>query len=215
MKTVAALFVEGGGPYNLPFVDVWDVTRDARKYPGPLPVVAHPPCERWGRYATGGPNPKAKRRQVGDDGGCFESALESVRSFGGVLEHPAASKAWDIFGLNRPQYGKWVKADIWGGWTTQVDQGTYGHPARKATWLYYIGTVPPPVLNWNRVSNLLRLEPGFHSKEEAKKVRGSDWYVPIKRLSTKERIHTPVQFRDLLLQIALASTSGPMLYVGI
>ena len=41
---VAALFVETGGAYfGVPGVDPWDVPRDARKYAGPYPVVAHPP----------------------------------------------------------------------------------------------------------------------------------------------------------------------------
>lgn len=48
-ETVAALYVETGGCYfGLEDVDPWDIHRDARLYPGPWPVVAHPPCERWG-----------------------------------------------------------------------------------------------------------------------------------------------------------------------
>ncbi len=86
-------------------VDAWMVDRDARKYDGPWPVVAHPPCERFGRYWSGGPNPSAKRRELGDDGGCFEAALASVRRFGGVLEHPEASHAFRLFGLRRPERG--------------------------------------------------------------------------------------------------------------
>jgi hypothetical protein len=63
VSKVAALYVERSGVYwNLPDVDPWDEDRDARKYAGPYPVVAHPPCERWGRYAG---------EDVGNDGGCF------------------------------------------------------------------------------------------------------------------------------------------------
>lgn len=99
---VAALFVLSDGPYaGLAGVDLWDRKRDARKYPGTLRVVAHPPCERWGRYWGGGPSARV-RRVKGDDGGCFESALRSVRTFGGVLEHPADSSAWEAFGLLAP-----------------------------------------------------------------------------------------------------------------
>lgn len=51
---IAALYVETDGPYfGLDGVDPWDIRRDARLYTGPHPVVAHPPCARWGRYAKG------------------------------------------------------------------------------------------------------------------------------------------------------------------
>ena len=47
----AALFVQSNGCYNIDGVDCWDEKRDARKYKGDLPVVAHPPCQLWGNMA--------------------------------------------------------------------------------------------------------------------------------------------------------------------
>ena len=80
---IAALFVETGGAYfGLEGVDPWDVTRDARLYQGPHAVVAHPPCERWGRYWSGGPSAR-ERRILGDDNGCFTAAIRAVRKWGG------------------------------------------------------------------------------------------------------------------------------------
>lgn len=99
---IAAIYVATGGVYfGLPDVDPWDISRDARLYTGPWPVVAHPPCQRWGRYWHGGPSAKV-RQTKGDDSGCFASALASVRRWGGVLEHPEASAAWGAFELNTP-----------------------------------------------------------------------------------------------------------------
>ena len=46
---IAALYVETNGRYfNLDGVEPWDQERDARKYDGPWPVVAHPPCQSCG-----------------------------------------------------------------------------------------------------------------------------------------------------------------------
>lgn len=203
MIKVAALFVAKGGCYfGLPDVDPWDEERDARLYAGPHPVVAHPPCQRWGRYWGGGPNPRARCRRLGADGGCFAAAIAAVRKWGGVLEHPEASHAWSAFGLQRPpKSGGWVDADRV-GWTCCVEQGNYGHKARKATWLYVVGSGrPPPELVWGP-SVGLRLDEGFRSKEEAAAARRSSGWCPSPRLSAKERIATPFAFRDLLLSIA-------------
>lgn len=83
---IAALFVDPRGCYSkIPDIDLWDEKRDARLYVGHWPVVAHPPCSRWCRLA--GLVEARWGHKKGDDGGCFASALASVRKWGGVLEH--------------------------------------------------------------------------------------------------------------------------------
>jgi hypothetical protein len=198
---IAALYVQTNGCYfGLPDVDPWDEARDARLYAGPWPVVAHPPCERWGRYYAGGPSWKGPPKRKGDDGGCFAAALAAVRLWGGVLEHPEASSAWREFGLNAPpRHGAWIVADFFGGWTCCVEQGAYGHRARKATWLYANG-VELPSLRWGRApGDFVRLGEGSHSVEErARAVRTG----ACQRLSKQQRAATPPAFRDLLIGIA-------------
>jgi hypothetical protein len=199
---IAALYVETGGVYfERDDVDPWDVTRDARQYAGPHAVVAHPPCERWGRYWHGGPSVRV-RKTKGDDGGCFAAALASVRQWGGVLEHPEASAAWRTFGLIAPpRDGGWVTAGDFAGWTCCVEQGHYGHRARKATWLYAVGVSTLPSLAWGRSASSVRLDEGFHSTEERRVARAMG-RAPIKRLGKSERAATPPQFVDVLIGIA-------------
>lgn len=200
-RTVAALYVqEGGAYYGLDAVDPWPASRDARLYDGPHPVVAHPPCERWGRYWGGGPSAKVKRT-LGDDGGCFAAALASVRRWGGVIEHPEASHAWRAYGIvTPPRDGRWVSAGLGDpGWTCCVEQGAYGHPARKATWLY-AAHVDLPELRWGRAhGEFVKIDPGFHSRAEAKQSGGVAGQV---FLPKGQRAVTPPAFRDLLLSIA-------------
>lgn len=145
--TVAVLFVDPKGSYaGLPNVELWDEALDARLYAGPWPVVAHPPCARWSRLA--GFTEARFGLKRGEDGGCFESALNSVRRFGGVLEHPAYSAAWGKFGLPRPTWhGGWTHNLTDGGASCYVEQGRYGLPVKKATWLYAYG-VDLPELRW-------------------------------------------------------------------
>lgn len=204
---IAALYVERGGVYwNLEGVDPWDERRDARLYAGPWPVVAHPPCARWGRYWGGGPSARVPRLK-GDDDGCFAAALKAVQRFGGVLEHPEASAAWDAFGLMRPpRDGGWVSAGLHvRGWTCCVEQGHYGHRARKATWLYACG-VKLATVQWGRCAARVRLDDGFHSTEERRRAVRTGI---CQRLSKRQRAATPVPFRDLLLAIARSAAQEP------
>lgn len=203
---IAALFVSIHGPYfKAAHVEPWDASRDARAYAGPYPVVAHPPCERWGRYWSGGPSAKV-RRKLGDDDGCFEAALRAVSKFGGVVEQPEGSHAFKVFDLGTPtRSGGWEQANDGIGWICCVEQGHYGHPARKATWLYVVTQTgaKPTDLVWGP-SVGIRLDEGFHSKAErdAARARGQK---PIKRLSKAECIRTPDAFARVLIDIARRS----------
>jgi len=117
-----------------------------------------------------------------------------------VLEHPEASAAWDAFGLMRPpRGGGWVSAGIMdGGWTCCVEQGHYGHRARKATWLYVVGG-EKPALKWGKSTASVRLDEGFHSAEERRRASRTG---AVQRLGHRERAATPIAFRDVLLSIA-------------
>jgi hypothetical protein len=143
---IAALYVETDGTYyGLPDVEPWDEARDARLYDGPWPVVAHPPCAAWSSYAAS--REACFGLPAGEDGGCFASALAAVQRFGGVLEHPARSKAWRAFNLPRPQRRQGWSKTLLGEWVAEVDQAAYGHRLHKPTWLYYVGAEPPaPIL---------------------------------------------------------------------
>lgn len=193
---IAALFVYKNGSYQgLPGVDPWDIGRDARKYKGPHPVVAHPPCARWCRMAHMVEAVYGYR--VGEDGGCFESALNSVRKWGGVLEHPAWSLAWGKYGLPYPEMsGGWTKT-FCGGWVCNVYQIQYGHAAVKPTWLYCHGIVDPPSMRWGRGAKKTNFVVGGRNAGSPN--------LTTHRLSKKEAIHTPVEFRDALIEIAMLS----------
>lgn len=187
---IAALYVATGGCYwNLPDVDPWDEQRDARLYAGPHPVVAHPPCQRWGKLWAGQPlfiKQTGIRKIKGDDGGCFKAALAAVRTYGGVLEHPAYSHAWVHFGLNRPpRAGGWIAADFHGGWTCCVDLPDLDFgigPSR----------LDPAVIERMGLERAKRLG------EVGSRGGGTD---------SAPRIGTPIPFRDLLISIAQTAHS--------
>jgi hypothetical protein len=207
---IAALFVDPRGVYSgLPDVEIWTesseqqhlfggpVRSDARSYAGPHPVVAHPPCSRWCRLA--GLVEARWGHKRGEDGGCFASALASVRAYGGVLEHPAYSDAWAAFDLPRPdRRGGWRAGA--GGWSCHVEQGRYGHAAKKATWLYAYGCELPD-LRWGSIadtrSTALVSWCGNHTR------LGDDR----PRVGKAAAARTPLAFRDVLLAMARSARS--------
>lgn len=182
---IAALFVQTGGCYwNLPDVDPWDEARDARLYAGPHPVVAHPPCDRWHQLSA--VNHKRWGWRIDDDDGCFAAALTAVRTWGGVLEHPAESRAFKFHRVPEPSAGEWQRT-IDGDWVIEIWQSAFGHRARKRTWLLYHGASDPQPIVWARV-------PGAFQIGHFDKMR------PV--LPKAETSATPAPFRDLLLSIA-------------
>jgi hypothetical protein len=209
VRTVAALYVETGGCYfGLPGVDPWDEARDARLYVGPHPVVAHPPCQRWGRFWHGSTR-KPHQFKLGDDGGCFLAALCALDDFGGVIEHPMDSHAWDAFGINKPpRSGGWVDAGF-GMWTCCVFQGHYGHPSGKGTWLLAAGVRRDdlPELEWGKCEQ--RIHPRaleLHGYEKARRIGVMAMIGG--RDKTKKRNATPPPFGDELLSIARSAAAS-------
>lgn len=241
---VAALFVDPAGVYPslVGPTMYWELDRDARRYHGPHPVVAHPPCNLWVNMAAVNYKratakcPSCKERAArekkpgwtwqecacqgtgfrepnrsitlpawypgGSDDGCFASALRSVRRWGGVLEHPMGTHAWLYYGLRMPGLNRELEEyrAVPGGWEAlggvydggrayvcEVWQSAYGHPARKRTWLYYVGHRAPFELNWSR-------EPGTHQ---------IGWFDRNKpTLSKRAASATPEAFARELIRLA-------------
>ena len=178
--TVAVLFARADSTYKaLPDCDVWDADRDARRWPGGCPVVAHPPCRAWGRLRTfARPRP--------DEMNLARLAVALVREFGGVLEHPAGSTLWKAQKLPRPG-----ERDQYGGWTLEAPQKWWGHKAEKATWFYVVGCEPsdiPPL--------------PYVMGEAAYVVQSRKRHDYRPHITKAEREHTPPQLAEWLVELA-------------
>lgn len=198
MIDVAALYIDPRGPYpKLSGVDCWDETRDARNYTGPWPVVAHPPCGPWGKLAF-----------VSLENAVIKAlaprAVEQVRAYGGVLEHPLGSHLFGHCGMPKPG----ELPDRFGGITIEISQCEWGHPARKRTLLYLVGV---PSALWRSGA------PPFPGREPTHWVSGSRSVNPrrlgravppgMKICSAQQRRRTPPAFAAWLVSLARAATT--------
>lgn len=149
-KRVAVLFARRDSIYKVMRgcnVSVWDEDRDALKWPGGCPVIAHPPCRAWGglRHMA---KPAAGERELA----LF--ALAQVRKWGGVLEHPRRSELWPQLDLPMGD-----EVDEHGGYSLLVNQAWWGHLAEKPSLLYVCGVarrdIPPVIVDLRAPSHIV------------------------------------------------------------
>jgi hypothetical protein len=69
----------------------------------------------------------------------------------------------------------------------------------KLTWLYVVSPEEPMDLDWS-IPKKDRLDEGFHSKQERIQARANG-QKPVKRLSAKENLATPREFKELLISL--------------
>ena len=185
---VAVLFARADSIYKtMPQCDVWDAERDALKWPGGSPVVAHPPCRLWGnlRHMAFRAPPEEKE--------LARWAVKMVRQYGGVVEHPRRSQLWPELGLPLPGCGK----DEFGGWTLGIQQKEFGHRAPKETLLYIVGIEPA-----NIPSIPLDMSYPTHRIGNSRTTR----HIP--EVSKSEREHTPEALARWLVELAERVGSG-------
>ena len=189
---VAVLFARADSVYKtIHGCDVFDIERNALTWPGGCQVVAHPPCRAWGKlHYFAKPRPGEKELAF--------FAVDAVRTFGGVLEHPKDSKLWDAAGLPRPG-----QRDDFGGWTLPISQHWWGHRATKMTWLYIVGAsmhdlpdMPMVLGEGTHVITQSRVK----GKDGTRLRKGMAGWRP--EVTKAEREHTPPSLAVWLVELA-------------
>jgi hypothetical protein len=191
MKQVAVLFARADSIYKtMPECDVYDIERDARTWPGGIPVVAHPPCRAWGRLRKfAKPRPDEKELAI--------FAVDQVRRFGGVLEHPSGSSLWSAAGLPAPG-----QHDSFDGWTLPIFQSWFGHRAEKSTLLYIVGCRPADLPEMPMIlGDASHIVTGSGRRKDGGRLQKGDrgWRPEI---SKHEREHTPAILAAWLVELA-------------
>lgn len=186
----AVLFARRDSVYKTLPCDVWDIDRDARNFPGGVPIVAHPPCRAWGRLRHfARPRPDEKMLAI--------FAVEQIRKWGGVLEHPHTSTLWDACQLPPPG-----ARDYLGGFTLPILQWWFGHRAEKPTWLYVCGCDPfdvPPLPfvlgeSTHVITQMRTLRDGTRLQ------KGMPGWRP--EVTKHEREATPLKLAEWLIELA-------------
>jgi hypothetical protein len=158
---VSALFVSEKSIYKKLGIDCWDINRNAALYPGPNPVIVHPPCGQWGRLRS------FAKVNLEEKNLAF-IAIDFVRQYGGILEHPESSLLFDGKILPRPGC-----TDQYGGFSIKINQKWFGHPCEKKTYLYFYGIQKKDMVPYPITFDLPLIK-------------------DVTKLGREKRIHTPV-----------------------
>lgn len=187
MPKVSALYVRKDSVYKELGIDSWDIERDARLWPGGNPIIAHPPCRAWGKLSHFA-KPRDGEKELAI------RAVKLIREWGGILEHPAASRLWPTMNLPKP--------DEFGGFSVCVDQFWFGHKAQKKTLLYICGCsqndLPPIPLRLDAITHVV----GLNKKNRFGRVNDNR-----KEITRSEREHTPVELAKWMIKVALKCKS--------
>lgn len=198
-RDVAALFVRSDSIYKtIPGVDCYDVERGARTWPGGVPAVCHPPCRTWGHLKHFATAARPGEHELGI------WAVEQVRKFGGVVEHPSGSNLFRECGCGLPE----GLPDQYGGRVIRVDQFHWGHKARKRTLLYIVGAdeLPLQPLREGHPTHVID-RPGKTRKKERPGSAGRLLWC-----TKAEREATPPDFALWLVEIARRAISKSRIY---
>jgi hypothetical protein len=189
LRSVAILFADRNSIYKtLPGCDVYDIDRDARTFPGGMPVVAYPPCRTWGKLACRAKAPL-------DEHGLALWAIETTRRNGGVVEHPATSRLWCESGI--PWLGE---RDKWGGYAFPLLQWWFGHLAEKATRVYVVGVEPKDLPRFQlRIGEPSHVVSSGYSHGGS---RGHGHRSDKPEVNKRERSATPPAFAEWLVEVA-------------
>ncbi len=192
MRTVAVLFARPDSIYKtLPGTDVWDMERDARKFPGGMPIVGHPPCRAWGVLRH-----MAKPRP--DEKDLARWTVDQIRKWGGVLEHPYGSQLWADKKLPKPG-----ELDEFAGFTLSFPQLWFGHEMNKFSKFYVCGietkNVPEipfklgyPTATMNHFSaKKLGIKELKHSDREKSPPALAEWLLELARRTHKPKEPKP------------------------
>jgi hypothetical protein len=151
-RTIAVLCAQRRSVYHRMLgVDVYDIDRDARTFPGGMPVIAHPPCRAWSKHCAHQAKPDPGEKELGI------WCAQQVKKWGGILEQPAGSRLWHATGL--PDPGEHLAG--WSLWSESVWRAWWGYSMRKATWLLF-SQIDPSHVKWPLVLH----NPGLDRRRE-------------------------------------------------
>lgn len=176
---ISVLFTRKDSVYKSMNLDCYDIERNALTWAGGNPIIAHPPCRSWGQLSHfANPRPGEKELAI--------YSINQIRKYGGVLEHPRASRLWKE--MNLP-LGK--QTDEYGGYTISINQSWFGHKAEKKTLLYICGVernnLPEIPLKFDLIEYVVS-----SSRKKAGK----------KEISKADRERTPIDLAKWLIQVA-------------